>query len=251
MTILEKAELYQRQNRINKKDKPVFHFTPPVGWLNDPNGFSLYQGKIHLFYQYHPYSTEWGSMHWGHSVSEDFVKWEELPVALAPDQDYDAAGCFSGSAIETEDGHVLVYTGVVEKEKEDGTREIIQHQCLAVGDGICYEKVKDNPVIPACLLPDDLSGTDFRDPKIWNEYGTYYLVAGCRNEKWDGRAVLFASEDLQSWRFLSVLADNRGKYGKMWECPDFLRWVISICWWFHQWIFRQMEKNSIMEASLW
>lgn len=221
MTELEKADLYQRQNQIDIKEKPVFHLTPPVGWLNDPNGFSMYQGKIHLFYQYHPYSTEWGPMHWGHSISGDFVKWDELPVALAPDQDYDAAGCFSGSAIETEDGHVLVYTGVVEKEEEDGTKKIFQHQCLAVGDGICYEKVKDNPVVSACLLPDGLSEADFRDPKIWNEDGMYYLVTGCRNEQWDGRVVLFASEDLQNWRYLSVLADNRGKYGKMWECPDF------------------------------
>lgn len=221
MTELEKADLYRRQNRVDEKEKPVFHLAPPVGWLNDPNGFSIYQGKIHLFYQYHPYNTAWGPMHWGHSLSEDFVKWEELPVAMAPDRDYDAAGCFSGSAIETEDGHILVYTGVVEKERENGTKDIIQHQCLAIGDGSCYEKVKNNPVIPANLLPEGLSGADFRDPKIWKEDGIYYLIAGCQNEKQDGQAVLFASENLQDWKYLSVLADNRGKYGKMWECPDF------------------------------
>ena len=33
--------------------------------------------------------------------------------------------------------------------------------------------------------------------------------------------VLFESKDLKTWRYLSVLADNQGKYGKMWECPDF------------------------------
>lgn len=140
MTKLEKANQYQEQNRIDQREKPVFHVTAPVGWMNDPNGFSIYQGRVHLFYQYHPYSSDWGPMHWGHFVSDDFVKWEGLPVALAPDSDYDAAGCFSGSAIETDEGHVLVYTGVMESEQEDGTKEVIQHQCLAIGDGVSYEK---------------------------------------------------------------------------------------------------------------
>lgn len=221
MTKLEKANKYQEENRIDKSMKPIFHITPVTGWMNDPNGFSVYKGKIHLFYQYHPYSTEWGPMHWGHYVSEDFIKWEEMPVALAPDEDYDFAGCFSGSAIETEEGHMLVYTGVTERESKDGTKEVIQHQCLAIGDGIHYEKIKDNPIIPAEYLPEGLSRQDFRDPKVWKEDNVYYLVAGNRDGKHDGKAVLFKSDNLKKWQYISVLADNRGKYGKMWECPDF------------------------------
>lgn len=221
MGSLEKANKYQEENHIGKDKKPVFHIAPPSGWLNDPNGFSVYNGKMHMFYQYHPYSTEWGPMHWGHYISEDFIKWEELPVALAPDKGYDLAGCFSGSAIETEEGHMLIYTGVMEREKEDGTKEVIQHQCLAAGDGVNYKKIKDNPVIPAELLPEEFSRKDFRDPKIWKEGNIYYLVACTMNKNRDGRAVLFQSEDLRNWKYLSVLADNREKYGKMWECPDF------------------------------
>ena len=71
-----------------------------------------------MFYQFHPYSEIWGPMHWGHYETKDFIKWTELPVALAPDQTYDEAGCFSGSGIETENGHLLVYTGVMEKEAD-------------------------------------------------------------------------------------------------------------------------------------
>lgn len=221
MTKLEKANQYKEQNRVTENEKPVFHVTPPVGWMNDPNGFSIYQGKAHLFYQYHPYSDVWGPMHWGHVVSEDFVKWQEFPVALAPDQDFDAAGCFSGSAIENEDGHVLVYTGVIERELEDGTKETFQNQCLAIGDGITYEKVKENPVVPGELLPEGFSREHFRDPKIWKEDDTYYLVAGNKNERDNGQVVLFESKDLKEWKYLSVLADNQGIYGAMWECPDF------------------------------
>ncbi len=218
MNDLAKANTYQVENRTDKSGKPIFHVTPPVGWMNDPNGFSVFQGKIHLFYQYHPYSDVWGPMHWGHCISEDFVKWEELPAALAPDTDYDAAGCFSGSAVETKDGHALIYTGVMEK---DGAKETVQQQCLAIGDGIHYEKVSGNPVISAEQLPDGFSRADFRDPKVWRENETYYLVAGNKNEQQNGQVVLFESKDLKTWRYVSVLADNQGKYGRMWECPDF------------------------------
>lgn len=221
MTNLERANQYQEENRIDKSEKPVFHVTPPVGWMNDPNGFSIYQGKIHLFYQYHPYSDVWGPMHWGHYVSEDFIKWKEFPAVLAPDMDYDAAGCFSGSAIEVGGKHALIYTGVMEREREDGTKEILQQQCLAVGDGVSYTKVSENPVISGEQLPDGFSREDFRDPKVWQEGGAYYLVAGNKNRQQNGQVVLFESNDLKTWRYLSVLADNQGKYGKMWECPDF------------------------------
>ena len=90
-------------NQMPEGEKPVFHVSAPAGWINDPNGFSVYKGKVHLFYQYHPYSICWGPMHWGHSVTDDMIKWKTEPVALAPDQEYDKKGCFSGSAVQAED----------------------------------------------------------------------------------------------------------------------------------------------------
>ncbi|MCI8371197.1 MAG: glycoside hydrolase family 32 protein [Lachnospiraceae bacterium] len=218
---LAKAADYQEQHRIDKRKKPLFHVTPPVGWMNDPNGFSVYQGTVHLFYQYYPYNDRWGTMHWGHCISEDFIKWQELPPALAPDMEYDKDGCFSGSAIETPEGHVLIYTGVIEETLQDGTKTIVQQQCLAVGDGVCYHKAEQNPIIAAEQLPQGFSREDFRDPKVWQENGTYYLVAGNKNEQQQGQVVLFESKDLRTWNYLSVLADNGGIYGNMWECPDF------------------------------
>ena len=98
------------------------------GGINDPNGFSVFKGKVHLFYQYHPYSRDWGPMHWGHSVTEDMIRWEQLPAALAPDQEYDREGCFSGSAIEADGKQALIYTGVTTEKLPDGKEEVRQNQ---------------------------------------------------------------------------------------------------------------------------
>ena len=212
------ARKYEVNNKISEEEKPRFHVTPPIGWMNDPNGFSVYDGKVHLFYQYHPYSTEWGPMHWGHQVSEDMIKWNQLPVALAPDTDYDAEGCFSGTAIDDNGLHVLFYTSVMENHDEKG---VLQNQSIAVGDGIEYRKINDNPVVTGDMLPDGLSREDFRDPKVWLEDGTYYMVAGTVDGDKKGQVVLFASQDLVNWIFESVLARNDKDYGGVWECPDF------------------------------
>ena len=99
---LEQARNYEEVygDRIPERDRPLFHVVPRVGWMNDPNGFSVYKGEYHLFYQYYPYNTSWGPMHWGHVKTKDLIRWEWLPAAIAPDEEYDNAGCFSGSAAE-------------------------------------------------------------------------------------------------------------------------------------------------------
>ena len=123
--MLEKARKYEDEQgkQIKAEDRPAFHISPYVGWMNDPNGFSYYRGEYHLFYQYNPYDTHWDSMHWGHVVSKDLLHWEYLPAALAPDEDYDKIGCFSGSAIELDDGRqLLMYTAVDHETLEDGSK---------------------------------------------------------------------------------------------------------------------------------
>ena len=106
---------------ITPLERPEFHLSPKVGWMNDPNGFSYYKDKFHLFYQYYPYDSQWGPMHWGHAVSDDLLHWEYLPAAIAPDMPYDYVGCFSGSAITLPDGKQLfMYTSVRKEAQPDG-----------------------------------------------------------------------------------------------------------------------------------
>ncbi len=222
---LLKARAYEEkmEKSIARHEKPAFHLSARVGWMNDPNGLCYYQGKYHLFYQYHPYQTHWGPMHWAHAVSADLLNWEALPAAIAPDEAYDRNGCFSGSAVEMADGwHLLMYTGVRIDELEDGSRREFQTQCLAVGDGVNYEKYAGNPVLDSSDLPEGASVTDFRDPKVWRRAdGSYRAVVGSRPADGSGQILLYGSEDGFSWSFIKVLAENKNRYGKMWECPDF------------------------------
>lgn len=97
--LLQNARDYEAQmlEQIPDAERPGFHLTGGCGWINDPNGFSYYKGAYHIFYQYFPYSNSWGSMHWGHAVSEDLLSWKRLPVAMAPDEKYDNFGCFPGA----------------------------------------------------------------------------------------------------------------------------------------------------------
>ena len=202
--------------------------------MNDPNGFSFYEGQYHLFYQYYPYAAHWDSMHWGHAVTKDFLHWSYLPAALAPDTLLDRDGCFSGNAITLPDGRqLLMYTGVAKNPSPYGEREreVIQTQCIAVGDGTDYEKYEGNPVLTERDVPKGDSKSDFRDPKLWQEKdGSYRCIAANRAANGYGQILLYSSADAFHWQFQSVLIANDGRFGMMWECPDFFeldgKWVL-------------------------
>ena len=137
------------------------HFEPEKGWINDPNGLVFFRGEYHAFFQHNPYEPKWGPMHWGHAVSRDLIHWNELPIALSPDQPYEnSGGCFSGGALVKDNVLYVFYTAVSE--------ELGQTQCLAMSrDGVHFEKYPGNPIIKS--YPSDGS-EDFRDPHVF-EYG--------------------------------------------------------------------------------
>lgn len=200
----------------NGKMRQRYHFMGETGWINDPNGLIYYKGKYHFFYQFNPYYGHWDYMHWGHAVSDDMLHWEYLPLALAPSEVYDdhmRGGCFSGSAIEYDGRLYLMYTGVT----NDG-KGFEQTQCIAYSeDGIHFEKYEGNPVLTP---PEGVPAHQFRDPKVWKHEDTYYMVCGASRDN-KAQALLYRSEDMIHWTFFNVLAESRGEWGYMWECPDF------------------------------
>ena len=220
---LKKARDYEGEYmHFADSERPAFHLTGPIGWINDPNGFSTYKGEYHLFFQYHPYDTHWGPMHWGHAKTRDFIRWEYLPAALAPDTEADRDGCFSGSAVEMPDGRqLLLYTGIHKCQRPDGAVDMVQNQCVAVGDGLNFEKYENNPVLDISDLPEGYSDVDFRDPKLWREGEHYYTVLSSRAPDGSGSILLYQSEDGFHWNYVCVLEQCKNQYGRMWECPDF------------------------------
>ncbi|CAH0719694.1 unnamed protein product, partial [Brenthis ino] len=203
--------ILSKKKDINPRWRPLYHLAPPVGWMNDPNGFSYHNGKYHMFYQFYPYDSVWGPMHWGHFSSPDLVNWTALPTALLPEEEQ----CFSGSAISDGNTLTLMYTGHVITNVEPNYE---QSQYLAYSDDeINFYKYEGNPV-----LPESPNGSpDFRDPKVWKYGEDYYVIIGSKTLDNRGRVLLYKSKDMKNWEFLSVLGESNGELGYMWECPDF------------------------------
>ncbi len=224
---------------------PKFHITGERGWINDPNGLAYFRGEYHVFFQYYPYATHWGPMHWGHVASKDLRHWRRLPVALFPDQPCDRDGCFSGSAIVWNDRLWLLYTGFTEN---GGGEKIRQLQCLASSeDGEHF--VKHGIVIGEEDLPKEYCPWDFRDPKVWKRDDGFYCVVAARYREGRGRVLLFRSDDLMKWKFVGDLFGEDSR-GTMTECPDLLEdeGLLTVC---EQFQPREGKTHLNVHSSRW
>ncbi len=189
-----------------------YHYKPQKGWINDPNGLVYFKGYYHVFYQHAPdFEVPWKQpMHWGHARTKNFLEWEELPVALYPDKEYDNNGCWSGTAIVKEDILYLVYASIHGEEK-------IQTVSVAYStDGVNFEKFSGNPVIkqyPADGCPD------FRDPALCFIDGQYCCVMATGNlETKTARLLLYKSENLFDWKYAGIM--SQWENSKYTECPS-------------------------------
>ena len=202
----------------NKDLRPLFHITGGEGWINDPNGLIYFNRKYHVFYQYYPHATHWGPMHWGHVSSKDLLHWERMPIALYPKIDTNEDGCFSGTAIIHDNILFVVYTGFYEN---GGGENIRQLQCLASStDGIYFQK--HGVIIGEKELPVQYSACDFRDPKIWKENDTFYIIVAARKKEGRGHILLFKSSDIFNWEYVGDILDDES-LGIMIECPDYVK----------------------------
>lgn len=217
--------------------RPSYHFTPLYGWMNDPNGMVYKDGEYHLYFQYNPYGSKWGNMHWGHAVSKDLVHWEHLDPAIARDPV----------------GHIFSGSSVVDKKNTAGfgknaiiaiyTNHSVNHgevQCIAYSNdnGRTFTKYEGNPV----LTPFD-GLKDFRDPKVfWYEKGKcWYMIVSA-----DKETRFYKSKNLKKWDYVSAFGKGLGQQPCQYECPDFfqlpvngdkkkMKWVMTMninpgCW---------------------
>ena len=198
--------------------RPQFHFTPPLGWNNDPNGLSYRDGEWHMFYQHNPFGVRWGNMHWGHAVSKDLVRWTDLGDVIAPDEH---GPMFSGSAVTDHENtsgfgkgaHVLIYTAAGKPH----TQRVAWSR-----DGRHYEKW------PKAAVEGRADAN--RDPKVvWYAPGKFWVLAVYGEvEKGRHGVSFFASPNLKDWTFASNVPGDLFDEGKfLYECPDFFELPIQ------------------------
>jgi fructan beta-fructosidase len=206
--IYQSDEIAGQDSMYREKNRPQLHFTSRRGWLNDPNGLIYYEGEYHLFYQHNPYERDWGNMHWGHAVSKDMIHWEELPVALYPDE---LGTVFSGTVVidynntagfnrGNTPAMVAIYTA-------DSPEKQVQCIAYSLDRGRTWTKYGGNPVIDSGAK---WGSKDTRDPKVFRyEPNREWVMV--LNER-DGNSV-YTSENLKDWTFESHITG-------FWECPD-------------------------------
>jgi len=202
--------------------RPKIHFTPKQHWMNDPNGMLYQNGVYHLFFQYHPFSSVWGPMHWGHATSTDLVTWEEQPIAIYPDS---IGTIFSGSAvvdkynsagfgINGKPALVAIYTQH-NMDGEKAGKNNFQNQSIAHSndDGKTWTKFSGNPVLKNPGI------TDFRDPKVmWHAGSKKWIMTLATKDK----ISFYTSANLKQWQFSSTFGSDVGAHGGVWECPDLI-----------------------------
>ena len=194
-----------------EKFRPVYHHTPLYGWMNDASGLVYKDGEYHLYFQYNPYGSKWGNMHWGHSVSKDLVHWEHLAPAIARDT---LGHIFSGSSIVDQEnvagygaGNILAfYTSASDKNG--------QIQCLAFSkdNGRTFTKYEKNPI----LCPAD-GLRDFRDPKVfrYEPEDKWVMIVSA-----DKEMRFYDSKNLKDWNYMSSFGEGYGVQPCQFECPD-------------------------------
>ncbi|RIY35722.1 glycoside hydrolase family 32 protein [Psittacicella gerlachiana] len=210
-----------------------YHLQPEQGWLNDPNGLCVLNGKVHIFYQYSPFAVNGGAKLWGHLSTQDYLHYQEYDPALYPDNPADADGVYSGSAFVKDGVGYFYYTGNVKHRDQeyDYIRAGREHNTILVtsvdGEIFTSKEVllynKDYPADMSCHV---------RDPKVWEYKGRYYMIFGARDLQDQALALIYVSDDLRQWDFHMRL-ETEAKMGYMLECPDLIeisgQWFLISC----------------------
>lgn len=213
------SELLTRLKDQVKKSpyRQRFHIESDMGYLNDPNGVSYFDGKYHLFYQWSPltYSEDSWYQGWYHLTSKDLVIWQDEGVGIQTDTVYETHGAYSGSAIADGEQLIIFYTG----NTRDDNYERIPYQLIAHFD----KEGHLAKIVPPAITGYPTGYTDhFRDPKIWKTAtGNYLAVIGAQRENSTGTAILMQSSNHKDWGIVGEVETNFTDFGYMWECPNY------------------------------
>lgn len=209
---LKLADSFDMSNK--ETFRPVYHHTPAYGWMNDPNGMFYKDGVYHLFFQYNPYGSVWGNMHWGHSTSSDLIHWNFEGISIVPDA---WGAIFSGSCVVDhnntagfgKDAVIAFYTSAKSTPWGDVQSESMAY---SLDNGKTFVKYAGNPIITSLEK-------DFRDPKVfWYAPGKHWVMILAVGQHME----LYSSVNLKDWKKESEFGKMQGAHGGVWECPDLI-----------------------------
>ncbi|MEO1770048.1 sucrose-6-phosphate hydrolase [Candidatus Enterococcus ferrettii] len=197
----------------HSKWRQNYHIQAESGLLNDPNGFSYFNGQWHLFYQIYPMGPVHGVKSWYHVSSDNLVDWQPEGFALLPDMSYDSHGVYSGSGIVIEDELILAYTGNVRDQDWQRT----SYQMLAAMNKQGEITKEDKPFISA---PPKGYTHEFRDPQVFKYQEQYWLLIGAQTDQLEGKVLAYAGDTLEKLEFKGELHFTDQSMGFMVECPN-------------------------------
>lgn len=212
-----KEEIAKINENVNQSPwHASYHIEPRTGLLNDPNGFSFFNGKYNLFYQNWPFGAAHGLKEWIHTESDDLVHFYVTGAELRPDTEHDSHGAYSGSAYEVDGKLFLFYTGNVRDKK--WIRDTLQI-------GAWMDKDHNITKCENILIHKPADVTEhFRDPQIFNYKGQLYTIVGAQNLEKSGFIKVYKATDnnVETWEEVGNLDFGSTGSEYMIECPNLL-----------------------------
>ncbi|KHL97029.1 hypothetical protein QW71_03715 [Paenibacillus sp. IHB B 3415] len=221
----DQPDTVQRRSRYDgDRHRPQFHFIPPEHWMNEPHGPMYFNGQYHIFYQHNPQGPYWNQIHWGHSVSPDMLRWRDVPFALSPEKgNIDPDGCWSGGTAVDDEGVPVIFYAAGDKRKDpDQSIAMARSTFGKDGDNDLVEWIKHPEYV--AVLPEGVGlPGNFRDPFVWKEEGTWYMIVTSGIPGKGGTALLYTSENMIDWVYRNPLyvgdSEKYPKTGDAWELP--------------------------------
>ena len=229
-------------------NRPLFHYTPDYGWMNDPNG-CWYDAKnkvYHLYFQYYPADTIWTMpLYWGHATSKNLMLWKQQDIAIQPIDG--ASGAYSGSIFIDDDENFKVFfkDGDNARDGMTGQNNVIaawtytdvgekntwfEYQYLSYSwdDGYTFRTPNGTSLAgfenPVAQLGKDTK--EYRDPQVIKVAKNTYIMSVAKSHEY--QIYFFKSENqakFEKWGEFGLI----GYLGYQYECPNLVHLTCDDC----------------------
>ena len=206
-------DLYGEPNRLQ------FHFSPPVGFMNDPNGLVWIDGEWRMLYQHAPYTfaSPWkgASQFWGYATSRDLVHWTDHGDVMKP-----YPGQYS----------LISGSGVVDVDNTAGFGKGAHVNCVVGssprgGGLLLFASTDGKSFVPDPANPHQCERQGFgADPKvIWHEPTKRWIAVSWGVKENCCVQHFHSSPDLRNWTYESTYYGDhyasRKRASFLFECP--------------------------------